>query len=254
MDKDYTPQKPFDREKLKQELIDAYYQMHELEDDVLDFQGKASELEEPFVIQFKKAIIEYRRKRLANTIGDADQGDLEEIEELEEDFEPIVDIEVLDEIEDMVIRTLQYLNLELYDFEKLKDFFVSMSLIEFKNRELSESMKERISFVVQGIVEHEFRELDNKRQFRKETLVNNAINEFSNKISEILQNQKNVTTKKLTNFQKKNLHKFIITTLSGEAIDEFKKKHKLSYEELRFVENIMKKLAFKQVAAIGEAV
>lgn len=245
----YAQQKPADREYIKNLLIQMYYQINN-DTDVIDLESKASELEEPFVTDFKNEIKRYAMSHSGNGKTNqvrtaAEISEVEDIEELEED---IVDIEVLDEIEGMVIRTLQYLNLELYDSDKIKDFITNIAFDNFEKQGLSWSMKDRIKNVIQNIVEHEFRELDNKRKFRRETLVNSANEFFSQAVNMLIEENRDKRKGKLTKFQKKNLQKFIYATIIANNIDEFKKRHKLNYEELKFVDHIFRLIIQKQLA------
>ena len=177
------------REELKNNIIQAYYRRNS-EDDFIDLESKASDLEEPFIIEFKKIIENYGKKSkyFSGNISSDTSEDVLEVEDIEEldDEDDFVDIDTLNEIEAVVIATLQYLNLELYDSHKIKEFITNITLTDFEKKGLSWNMKERIKNVIKNIVEHEFRELDNKKQFRKETLVNISVKYYENVLNEMI--------------------------------------------------------------------
>ncbi|HBD96065.1 MAG: hypothetical protein A2015_16830 [Spirochaetes bacterium GWF1_31_7] len=241
------------REELKNNIIQAYYRRNS-EDDFIDLESKASDLEEPFIIEFKKIIENYGKKSkyFSGNISSDTSEDVLEVEDIEEldDEDDFVDIDTLNEIEAVVIATLQYLNLELYDSHKIKEFITNITLTDFEKKGLSWNMKERIKNVIKNIVEHEFRELDNKKQFRKETLVNISVKYYENVLNEMIEEHKEKSIGKITTFQKKIFKEYMYKTVIANHIEEFKKKNKLNYEEVRFVDNLIKKLIIKKITLL----
>lgn len=236
--------KLFDVEKLKNDIIESYYS-RESEGDFIDLQSNAGELEIPFIEEFKGIIQKYKknekRKFTAARQFDNQIVEVEEIEELNEN-DGVIDIDALNEIESMVIRTLQYLNLELYESSKIKEFITGITLDDFEKKGLSQDMKNNIKNVIQNLVEHEFKELDNKKKFRRETLVRSGVTHFSEIIDDIITFRNNNSSGRMTKFQKVNFRNYIYKTIKDSHFEVYKKNEKMNYEETRFLDNLIRKI------------
>lgn len=241
------------REELKNRIIQAYYNAN-IDSDFVDLQSPAIEQEEPFVSNFKKIIENYRNSGYGSQHKENAEDDLLDVEDIEEiDEEDTLDIDILNDIESVVIRTLQYLNLEFYSNEKIKEFIINITMDNLKNKSMSWNTKDRISNVIKNLVDHEFSELDNKRRFRKETLISTSMEYFDNILNDMIENHRTNSTGKLNDFQKKILKKFIYDSINDKYIDDFKRKNKLNYEELKFVDNLVKTMIVKKISSYSGA-
>ncbi len=243
----------FDRDKYKRDIITKFYEKYNADDDsVVDIQAPVEDIVEPYLNEFAVEIrdrdLENRKKKYEERIDE-----IELIEELDMDSidrdlnEEIFDIEILTNIEHNVIRFLQYLNLELYKSEDIKNFIAEYMLKEIDTDKLNDELEVRIKSVIKDIVDHEFDELSNKRKERKKDLVNESLTYFSNIIDSRIEERQSKVFDKITKFQNKVYKKYLIDVITDNELEVFKKKMKLNFEEYMFVKNLLRSLIEKKV-------
>ena len=229
-------------EKRIDEIVERYYQMNNT-DIFFDIKGRADDLEEPFVVDFERELVNRREEKLGKT-RTRDESPLKESDSCEVDLtndasDYEIDLDKLHKIREKLSDILKYFQLSLYNEEQLHEFVVESLINDYRNQGLSRGMLEQITTIIRELLADRQLEENSKANLRKQYIVMVTQNRFipliDSHIEEFLQKeQANVSIKTLEAFSK-----YLTDKVRYEYAHQFKEDQKLSPEEGVFVEHIL---------------
>lgn len=203
----------------------------------------ALSVEEPFLKEFSEEFNNFMQKSKDNNLLISSfeyDTSIEELEELEEHKElNFVDIEKLNELEQRVITVLQYLNLDLYKEEKIKDLIITSVLERLTHEELEGPLKEKVEDVIKYLVEHEFEELAQKKRDRRKILIEKMLEYATPFIKKHLEEHEKFKVEQINSFQKENYIRYLLKESESEIFSKIKEELDINIEEYRFLKNIL---------------
>lgn len=203
----------------------------------------ALSVEEPFLKEFSEEFTNFMQRSKDNHLLISSfeyDTTIEELEELEEHQElDFVDIEKLNELEKRVITILQYLNLNLYKEERIKELIIDSVLEKLTHEELEGPLKKRVEDVILYLVEHEFEELSKKKRDRRKILIEKMLDYATPFIEEHLERHKKFKVKQINDFQKENYIRYLLKESEKEIFTKLKEEMDINIEEYRFLQNIL---------------
>lgn len=203
----------------------------------------ALSIEEPFLKEFTDEFTTFLQKSKDNSLLISSfeyDTSIEELEELEEHRElNFVDIEKLNELEKRVITILQYLNLDLYKEEKIKELIITSVLERLTHEELEGPLKKKVEDVIQYLVEHEFEELSKKKRDRRKILIEKMLEYATPFIERQLEEHEKFKVKEINSFQKENYIRYLLKESESGIFVKIKEELDINIEEYRFLKNIL---------------
>lgn len=204
----------------------------------------ASSIEEPFLKEFGDDFTNFLKKSKKDNILISNfeyDISIEELEELEEHHDELdfVDIEKLNELEQRVIIILQYLNLNLYRQEEIKNLIVNSVLEKLSHEKLENALKERVEEVIKHLVEHEFIEMAKKKKDRRKLLVQRMLALATPFIDINLEEHEKHKVENINTFQKQNYIKYLIMECETNVLNKLDEELDINIEERRFLKNIL---------------
>lgn len=203
----------------------------------------ADTIEEPFLKEFSQEFTNFLQKSKDNSLLISSfeyDTSIEELEELEEHQElDFVDIEKLNELEKRVITVLQYLNLDLYKEEKIKELIITSVLERLTHEELEGPLKQKVEDVIQYLVEHEFEELSKKKRDRRKILIEKMLDYATPFIEKSLDEHEKFKVKKVNSYQKENYIRYLLKESEVEIFEKIREELDINIEEYRFLKNIL---------------
>ena len=163
-------------------------------------------IDDPFLVEFSEDfenVLQAQKDLFFKKEEQEPESDeFEELEEINDEIDQYVDIEKLTQIENKVIQILQYLNLEFYQEDRIKEIIIDSMLKNLSSAELTEIMREKVEDVIAYLVEHEFKELTLKKKERRKALIIKLMEKVDPVLKERLDKHFSTKVKEINNINK----------------------------------------------------
>ena len=220
-------------EQIKEIILSYYTELEERK----HLEESASDLEDPFLEEFTRELNQYLRNSMKDIqVEEAPLHDPDEItaelEELpEEPAENMLDIETLTRVEEKVMHILQYLNLEFYNKDRIKEVIIKSMAESFDDIELSEEMKGKIEDVIKNLVDHEFGALSSKKKERRRDLIKQVLEQAAPFLNEQINYHHQNKFQAVNRLQERNFQRYISRECHNRILLPMKNEDEINFDE-----------------------
>ncbi len=248
-------------EKIKNAIIEKYNKLNEKSPFLIDLDKPAVDIEDPFMKEYKKALLDsvrsvndsHEHEKVPGGIKDQIDGELTALYGEDE----VIDPSILSSIEMKVNGILKKLRMEFYETRKesLKELLASDIEKTEPVTSLDDTKKQIVFDLVNDLIEHEIAEYKSKKDYRKKELLKDYLQKTNPLVNRFFEKNNHEILVKMTLFQRKNLlnyffeeinHKFIQPEFLNKNIDElefkFLKSRIYSFIESRYNKTLNEKL------------